>query len=1587
MTLTMNLRLLLLALTASLPFLSIAQVGNGVVFLTEGSFSMPDTEVGSTSTSSIQLVNTVGAAQTITISAPDSPFLLESNETLVLGAQDTTTVVLSFSPAAAGAFTSFLAAEGDVFGSAEIQLTGNGTQVEIQSDTDLIDFGNTPIGQTATSTFSLSNTGQGPGTFQLPDLSSSPFNIREQGPLISAPSGWTYWITGNIGSGDEQMIQYTRFSVHIVGPEPENAYWCVEDPYIGWANTCGYGESGAGQELWLPDSLKSNLNSSWEYYSSIQAEINKSHPDQRLEIRDNSGEVVFILEQDSEWTSGFISNSFTEVPFENGIAETTQPALYADEIEYGCSVQYSEFIITVEGTNAEDANWYFQSNYSGFPGHLTFSNEYPTNVPQHILLPDASQDVSTSNCLSNNYYDIYFDFNQADADNVLTVKDLSGNLIFSENQSGSNYFTAYSTPLTMEAPAGQIDEGESVQLVAEFNPASAGQASESTMITTNDAANPNLNLVLEGTGISDVSGEVCNATWSFEDGPINLVDDVIIPEGCSLTIDSLCTVQMNGFKLQSDGIVSIHPGATVLNGTVQCNAPLIIQGTAENPVNLENTSLISTTQTTIEHCNHPTISTSYVNDFSTNYDGWSHSSPSSGGWSSSSEHLYLNQYSSCCFTWELSSPTLQFEGTGVISGIAFELDWFVEYGNGQNCHLEILTDQTQEWVEIANLRPLGFTDSNSWFDQWITPNWDGSISIPEEYQTCSSFQFRLRDYGGSRTWYLDNVIVYCAGTRIDGYSGSSVNSESTTYSFFGGDTELSHYHTGTCLINGNTTTIEECTLNSLVCHADSLSVSGSEFSAGPDEVAIDFTGGQMEVKHTMVYSGSVGIKSNGPSNIRNSSVSGCGVGMSLNGPSNVTFSNVCFNESTGIEYLDFNFHSLSNSIVWANNSSTFSQINIENGILSGAHSNIQGYPDYGAQGGGQFSWGEGMLQLDPLFADDEFHLELFSPCVDAAQPWLLDEHMPFGLGGVRADMGIYGGPENAYWGGNPLPAGASVIETISDSPQDQGNVVGLTYSGSFYDNSELVNNVTHYAFWRHYDPTGQPISALDDGNWELIGTMPAQSFSGYAYQAATLGNTNETGPFSSCYTVVAHTADEDTYWYSNVLCGESVDNLAPDAPDLNGMVLEEGGAQVSWADPNIEDYGYTRITSDSGFEAEISADTLVVDLDALPGSTVTYTATHFDVNGNESDPSDITLVIGEAFDVIALHAGWNLISLDREPADASISALFADLIPGNLQYVTGFDEGVSFHDPSGLPFLNTLDALSPGYGYWVKVQEDDTLRAPGTPLGGGYLPALDAGWNLVAYTAETPLAPALFFGDLIANEELVYVTGFDGGVEVFDPYGLPFLNTLSELQNGFGYWVKTDADYEGMAVDGAAKATPNPNYIILNGTSNLDAHAGQSVAVVTAEGDAVAEMAILEGGHLMTTAVYGAGPSGLDGIAVGEALYLEFAGERTEAVAFWTGDMAHVKLDVQFDGPVFSVFPNPATDWIDVRFDLTESGNASVEVLDATGRLVMSQPLGLLLDGEQQVGVSTADLVPGTYQVRLTVDGRTVHTTTLQCIR
>ena len=718
-------------------------------------------------------------------------------------------------------------------------------------------------------------------------------------------------------------------------------------------------------------------------------------------------------------------------------------------------------------------------------------------------------------------------------------------------------------------------------------------------------------------------------------------------------------------------------------------------------------------------------------------------------------------------------------------------------------------------------------------------------------------------------------------------------------------------------------------------------------------------------------------------NISNSLISSNGTnGIFSYGSIQADYCTIVYNGTKGTSSSDFS--TINNSIIWFNGG--VPQMGTSN-TYAASYTNVQGINALLTST--EFAWGDGCIGTDPVLADSLGHLNPFSPCVDGGMPWEQDAHIPYGLGSSRADMGMYGGPANAYWGGQAPPDGAVVITDLFDIPQDQGGKLGMHFTASPFDFGGLGFNVTHYSVWRDLSLGSDVPTIVGDGNWEQIGMVPAQGFSQYGYTAETLvdATPGDTTCLSS-FIVIAHTTDDNIYWVSDVAAACSYDNLAPLAPELDGdVLLEEPDSPVvvvSWPAPEEEDYAYTVIERADGMSTNVVGDTLLLDENVVVGSTYEYFGYHLDLNGNPSDTAYVTVVVGAQRDVIPLKAGWNLISLDRAPVDASVGAVMADLAPGNLLYVTGFDAGATFYDPSGLAFLNTMGALEDGYGYWVKVAADDTLRVEGEALPAGLLPDLDSGWNLVGYTASGAASPGAVFADLLADDALEYVTGFDAGVSIYDPTGLPFLNSLTAMENGFGYWVKTSADFAGMAeTNRAGMGQPNPNYMVLNGTSNLGHHAGQTVAVVTASGETAAEILILEGGHLMTTPVYGSGPAGIRGIAQGEDLYLEFNGERTEAVAQWNGGMEHVKLDVAFSEPEFSVFPNPAADRVDIRWSQSKTGAMQLDILDATGRLVLSKALGSLPLGKQQVTLSVSDLSPGAYEVRLMTEGQSMFQSSL----
>ncbi len=157
---------------------------------------------------------------------------------------------------------------------------------------------------------------------------------------------------------------------------------------------------------------------------------------------------------------------------------------------------------------------------------------------------------------------------------------------------------------------------------------------------------------------------------------------------------------------------------------------------------------------------------------------------------------------------------------------------------------------------------------------------------------------------------------------------------------------------------------------------------------------------------------------------------------------------------------------------------------------------------------------------------------------------------------------------------------------------------------------------------------------------------------------------------------------------------------------------------------------------------------------------------------------------------INLNQGWNLISLDLSPSDSSIPVVFSSLQSGNLEYVTGFEGGTITYNPNDPPFLNTLSNVVDGSAYWVRVQSSDVLIVSGTCLDDTFRKQLNNGWNLVAFIPDASEAPTSYFSDLISNGDLEYVTGFNNGTLTFNPNDPPFLNTLQQMENGLGYWLK-----------------------------------------------------------------------------------------------------------------------------------------------------------------------------------------------------
>jgi hypothetical protein len=168
---------------------------------------------------------------------------------------------------------------------------------------------------------------------------------------------------------------------------------------------------------------------------------------------------------------------------------------------------------------------------------------------------------------------------------------------------------------------------------------------------------------------------------------------------------------------------------------------------------------------------------------------------------------------------------------------------------------------------------------------------------------------------------------------------------------------------------------------------------------------------------------------------------------------------------------------------------------------------------------------------------------------------------------------------------------------------------------------------------------------------------------------------------------------------------------------------------------------------------------------------------------NELTKDEFMDITREAFD---LHTGWNLISLNVQPAHTAVAIV---LEPINGKYISVWayqDASWNVYDPLHSGFTD-LTTMSSGLGYWINMKEPAFITFSGNASTSSI--PLTAGWNLVGYNADVAKAITNALASIAGNYISVWAY-INGGCKVYDPAN-PGLTDLTIMEPGYGYWIKT----------------------------------------------------------------------------------------------------------------------------------------------------------------------------------------------------
>ena len=284
------------------------------------------------------------------------------------------------------------------------------------------------------------------------------------------------------------------------------------------------------------------------------------------------------------------------------------------------------------------------------------------------------------------------------------------------------------------------------------------------------------------------------------------------------------------------------------------------------------------------------------------------------------------------------------------------------------------------------------------------------------------------------------------------------------------------------------------------------------------------------------------------------------------------------------------------------------------------------------------------------------------------------------------------------------------IQFAGDVPNDQGRQMRLVWNPGMPGEWDYFS---FYSIWRQVNQAPQEL-------WDFVTTVPWHGMEAYSAVVPTLGDSTHMGVYWSTFRVTAHTENPNEFYDSAPITGYSIDNLHPGAPGGIQAFTGNEGILLTWDVPMDEDFGYHRIYRHDVNTGDIADEFTTVDtffVDNISDGNFEYWVTAVDINGNESNPSDVVAIMLAIEDGLTIPTEFALQQNYPNPFNPSTQIQFA--LPTNSTV------SISIYDVMGREVRQLVNKeVSAGYHSTLWNATNDL----GSPVAAGvYIYTISAG--------------------------------------------------------------------------------------------------------------------------------------------------------------------------------------------------------------------------------------------------------------------